>query len=76
MEKSTQIPIWPPCDYFHFIVGSGTSAIIALFFIVLKMTVKEAKEAFYDLYMAIFTDTRSNSKQRTQLLTEEIKKIL
>lgn len=66
----------PPSDYFHLIVGSGTGALIALFFVVFKMTVQDAKEAFYNLYKAIFTDIGTTRTQRTQILTEEIKKLL
>lgn len=66
----------PPCDYFHLIVGSGTGAVLALFFVIFKMTVPDAKEAFYRLYETIFADARSSRTNRTQLLTEEIKKLL
>ncbi|KIM22112.1 hypothetical protein M408DRAFT_54580, partial [Serendipita vermifera MAFF 305830] len=54
------IPLKRPCEVFAMIGGTGTGGLIAIFLVVLEMTVNDALETFTDFVNKVFKEPDHN----------------
>ncbi|KAH8832104.1 quinon protein alcohol dehydrogenase-like superfamily [Flagelloscypha sp. PMI_526] len=64
------------CDAFDLVVGTGTGGLIAFMFSVLKMTIKEARDAYIRLYHTAFAPEIRSMDERAELLRNALKHLL